>query len=847
MFMIFLPLINNVTLLLSLSILYSIISRRWDYTSVWHRVIAGILFGLVAVAGMMNPLKLQPGVIFDGRSIILSIGGLFGGPITAVISTLISSVYRIYLGGAGYIMGVLVIVTSSTIGVIYYYIRKKYPKITQIGYLLLFGIIVHVNMLILTSALPSSMSFQVLETIALPVLIIYPTGSLLMCLLLLQQESRRKVIQALKESEEEYRLLVEKASSSIVKLDSSGRIVFINSFAQNLFGYTAKDVIGKFVLGTIIQQKNNSVREFAKIIYDLFQNQDKHATAETEVVCKNGEIKWISWTYKVIVEDKNADPLEILCIGTDITQKKKAELALSESEKKYRQLYESLMDGYVKADMGGRITDCNQAFQELLGYTKDELLELTFNDITPKRWHEYERSLINEYFFTKGHTQLYEKEYIRKDGEIISIELRTYLSTDQDLSATGMWAIVRDISNRKKFENELLRSEEKYRTTIELAADTILIGDKNGDIIGANLKATELTGYSIDELIGRNISALFVENALVNKPLRYDLLEAGKVLINERLICKKDGSEVCVEMNSKKMPHNTYISMIRDITQRINTEKCLRENELLLKKQNAEYLALNEDLKETNLKIREINDKLVKATEKAQEGDRLKSAFLANMSHEIRTPMNGIIGFSELLLRPNLTKAEQTKYTEIIIKSSKQLLSIINDIIDISKIEAGQVTLNKTNIQVDQTISDVYNLYCEAARRKSISLVLSIPKNSNPLIIHSDETKIQQVLGNLINNAIKFTEKGNVNVGYQIKDREIEVFVKDNGIGIDPENHTLIFERFRQVEGANSSSVTGTGLGLAISKSLVGIMGGKIWVESSKGKGATFFFTIPLH
>lgn len=844
--MIFLPLVNNITLLLSLSILYSIISRRWDYSSIWHRVIAGVLFGIVAITGMMNPLKLQPGVIFDGRSIILSIGGLFGGPITATISTLMSSMYRIYIGGPGAYMGVGVIVSSSLLGVVYYYIRRRYKKAINIAFLLIFGVIVHLNMLILTSVLPASMSNEVLRIIALPVLIIYPTGSLLMCLLFLQQEYRFKVIKALKESEEKYRLLVEKASSPIVKLDSSGRIIFINSFAQELIGFPPSEVFGKFAVGSIIQNNSNSFKEFAKVIEELIDKPEKYANTETEITCKNGSIKWVSWNYKVITEEKNTSYIEILCVGNEITEKKKVELALIESEQKYRQLYESLRDGFVNIDLGGKIKDCNIAFLEMIGYSKKELFTLTNYDITPKRWHEFERSLLNEHFFKLGYTQLYEKEYLKKTGEIVSVELRTYLATDENLRATGMWAIVRDVSQRKKIENELIKSEEKYRTTIELAADTIILGDEKGKLISANLKATELTGYSIDELRTMNISQLFSKSTLNKSPLRYDLLEEGKVIINERLIQRKDGSEVHVEMNSKKMPYNTYISIIRDITERINIEKSLRENEQLLRKQNAEYQALNEELNETNQKIREINEKLITVSEKAQESDRLKSSFLANMSHEIRTPMNGIIGFSDLLQRPNITQSEINKYADIITKSSKQLLSIINDIIDISKIEAGQVTINISPIDINQLLKDIFNLYSVPSKNRNISLKLSFPKNSNSLTINSDETKINQIVGNLVSNAIKFTTNGEIEIGYIIKDSCLELFVKDTGIGIDPENHSLIFERFRQVEGTSSSSINGTGLGLAISKSLVEMLGGKIWVDSALGCGASFYFTLPL-
>lgn len=843
--MVFLPLINNITLILSLSILYSLISQKWDYSSIWHKVLAGILFGFVAILGMLNPLKLQPGVIFDGRSIILSIGALFGGPITAIISVLISSLYRIYLGGAGAIMGVSVIVSSSAIGIAYHYFRLKNKKNTRVFYLFLFGVVVHIVMLLLTSTLPSNMNHEVLDTIALPVITIYPIASLFICLLFLQQESRRKVSIALKESEENYRQLVENASSIIIKLDSFGRINFMNTYAQQLSGYSLNELKGKHAIGAIIQKENSSFKVFAQTIENLLYNPNEHALTETEIVCKYGEIKWVSWTYKVIKNEDLSDSIEILCIGTEISQKKKTEIALLESERKYRQLYESLLDGYAKVDMGGRIIDCNQAYQEMTGYSKEELFKLTYNDITPSKWHDYEKSIINEDFFIKGYTPIYEKEYIRKDGNIITVELRTYLYSDNENKAIGMWAMVRDITERKRIENELIKSEEKYRSIIELAADTILLGDSNGNIIGANLKAVELTGYTIDELMGKNISSLFTKEILDKKPLQYEALKQGKVIISERIIVRKDDKEVPVEMNSKLMPQNTYISMIRDITERINNEKILRESEQQLRKQNAEYIALNEDLNKSNERIREINDVLIRTTEKAQESDRLKSAFLANMSHEIRTPMNGIIGFSDLLLQENLKKEDQKRYVEIIIRSSKQLLSIINDIIDISKIEAGQVTIYKKSFNLDAVITDTFNLYLEEAKRKNNKLKISIPNSSSSLVLNTDATKLTQVVGNLVNNAIKFTQDGNIEIGYTQKDSIVEIFVKDTGIGIDPANHALIFERFRQVDGVSTSSIAGTGLGLAISKSLVELMGGKIWVESAKGEGAKFFFTIP--
>jgi PAS domain S-box-containing protein len=304
--MIIQTLINNITLLLSLSILYSLISRKWDYSSLWHQLIAGVLFGFVAIAGMMNPLQLQPGVIFDGRSIILSIGALFGGPIVAIISTIISSIFRFYLGGVGTLMGISVITSSSMLGVIYHYIRKKYPKSNKIGYLFLFGLIVHINMLILTLTLPSNLINEVLKDITLPILILYPIGSLLICLLFKFQESGRKMIISLKGSEEKYRLLVERASSTIIKLNRYGRIIFVNAFAQSSFGYNLEELIGKSVVGSLVENNRVNLREFSDIIDELFQNQKTYKTLEVEIVCKNGERKWVSWTCKAI-QDANSN------------------------------------------------------------------------------------------------------------------------------------------------------------------------------------------------------------------------------------------------------------------------------------------------------------------------------------------------------------------------------------------------------------------------------------------------------------------------------------------------------------------------------------------------------------
>jgi signal transduction histidine kinase len=236
---------------------------------------------------------------------------------------------------------------------------------------------------------------------------------------------------------------------------------------------------------------------------------------------------------------------------------------------------------------------------------------------------------------------------------------------------------------------------------------------------------------------------------------------------------------------------------------------------------------------------------LVKAKEKAEESDRLKSAFLANMSHEIRTPMNGIMGFAELLKTPNLTGEKQQRYISIIEQSGVRMLNIINDLINISKLESGQMEVVYSELNVDDQFEFLYSFFEPEAKNKGVDLLVRLPMPSSHALLISDQEKIYAVLTNLIKNAIKFTNTGTIEFGYEYKDEYFEFFVKDTGIGISPEKQKVIFERFIQADSSLTSEYEGSGLGLAIAKAYVEMLGGTIWVESEPGIGTQFYFTIP--
>lgn len=245
----------------------------------------------------------------------------------------------------------------------------------------------------------------------------------------------------------------------------------------------------------------------------------------------------------------------------------------------------------------------------------------------------------------------------------------------------------------------------------------------------------------------------------------------------------------------------------------------------------------------TYRKLAEIE--ILKAKERAEESDRLKSAFLANMSHEIRTPMNGILGFAELLKDPDLTGDKQVEYIDIIEESGVRMLNLINDIVDISKIEAGLIEVFKTNININESIDYMYSFFKPEAEAKDLEFILNVPEKSDLIFINTDKEKLYAILTNLVKNAIKYTNRGSIEIGFINKSKNIEFYIKDTGIGIPEERQKSVFDRFIQADTSNKIMQEGAGLGLAITKSFVEVLDGVIWLESKEGEGTTFYFSLP--
>jgi len=397
------------------------------------------------------------------------------------------------------------------------------------------------------------------------------------------------------------------------------------------------------------------------------------------------------------------------------------------------------------------------------------------------------------------------------------------------------WNIGIDITERFLFETSLIKEKSLLNSLINSIPDLIFYKNTDGVYLGCNPAFSKFYSVENKEIIGKT------DNEIFEPLLAQFFLESDKEILQlqsskkyEKWVEQTNAEPLMLETIKTPFFDNAgniigIVGVSRDMTQRFK-----------------------------------VQEQLKRAKEKAENADRLKSAFLSNMSHEIRTPMNAIVGFSNLLSAPNLSQNETNEYIRYINNSSNNLLTLIDDIIDTAKIEAGEIKIQKANTNINQILNELFKTYNELRLKRdksSIDIVLKY-ENKTDFEISTDPNRFRQIVSNLINNALKFTDEGFIEFGYTIckitdsnkhkisvdaahNQAFLQFYVKDTGIGIRAEKIGEIFNRFGQVHQINNRNVGGTGLGLTISKSLVELLGGSIWVESQPEKGSTFYFSIP--
>jgi PAS domain S-box-containing protein len=615
------------------------------------------------------------------------------------------------------------------------------------------------------------------------------------------------------ESEMKYRQLLDFASDSFFQGNHKGDFIMVNNTASEFTGYTKEELL-KMNMKDLF---SSDILNEKPLRYDLLQ-QGLTLKVERQIKKKNGQHVFVEMSSKIMPDGTYQSFIR------DITDRKTIENELRESEAKYREaytfqeaLFNAIPDVLGIQDSKHNVIRYNAAGYALVNKTPEDIVNYKCYELIGRETPCEDCATIQT-FTTKQPSSV--EKYIDEMDRYFDI--RSYPIFDNNGEIKFIIEHLRDISKQKRAEALLMESEELYRSVLSNISFVSFILDSNGVF-----KLSEGTGLNKLGLKPGQVIGLSVFDVYRNYPV---ILSAAKEAIagkESRIVVDVLGvtfDTVFTPVFDENGKVQKVIGLANDITESILAQKAIEQK-------NNEILVQNEELK--------------KAKAKAEESDRLKSAFLANMSHEIRTPMNAICWFSKLLLNVN-SDEKKNSYVDIINKNGQQLLSIINDIIDISKIESGQVTVSTNKFSVNSMLDEVYSTFFSSASTKNLGFIIKKGLSTSNDIIVSDEIKLKQILNNLVFNAVKFTSQGGIEIGYTPIEGHLEFFVKDSGIGIPDSASELIFERFRQVENATIDSRKGVGLGLPISKAYVELLGGKIWCTSEHGKGTTFFFTI-LH
>lgn len=620
----------------------------------------------------------------------------------------------------------------------------------------------------------------------------------------IENTTRKKTEELLNKTEESYQNLFEANPHPLwVYQRETLRFLAVNATAINHYGFSNQEFLGMSIVDIHPQ-------EDIPTLLDQLQNveSDLHEMGVWRHYKKNGEIIWVEITvHKIDWCQQKA----VVVLAHDVTERKMAEEELKTALQQLEFHENNSPLAVIEFNNKFQVTKWSENAKSIFGWEAEEVLGNKIDELLWVHDDDAQRiaDLWADMFASKKTSNCYTNRNYRKDGAVITCEWYNSALVDFNNKLISMHSLVMDITEREKAEKSLLDSNTLNQSLLQAIPFGMHIVDETGDILFVN----EIMKRQIGTVaIGKKCWELYRDNGTrcLNCPLPSGIT-VGKTSVSES--------------------YNIFGGRVSQIS----------HSSMLFKGQKA-MLEIFQDITER----KHIETELIFAKEMAEESDQLKTSFLANMSHEIRTPLNSIIGFSEMLTDPDYDSTQQFHIARMIYLSGNKLLSIINNILEISRIEAGQVKVEKNLFVVNNLIKEIEKECLFKSIEKGLDLILDPENPKEEIHLLSDKGKIKQILLNFVSNAIKFTRQGTITIGFQLINNSVEFSVKDTGIGIAREFHEKIFEHFRQVEDANTRKYGGNGLGLSISKGLVNILGGDIWMQSEKGKGSTFCFSIPV-
>ncbi len=827
----FLALVQNISILIALAVVYQMIMRRWEKDSLGVQVLSGFLFGAVAIVGMMTPLRFSPGIIFDGRSIILGISGLFGGPIAAAIAAVTSAAYRFYLGGAGALVGGAVIVEAAALGVGYHYLRKRNPRLKDPIPLLGFGFLVHVVMLLLMFALPGGAGWEVFYRIGLPILTVYPLAMMLLCRLFVDNEERFHAEKTLIENEEQYRTLVENCSGIIWETDTSARFTFISPQVRSILGYEPSEMIGRSVFDFMDPQSSEEnrgrfelAREHSGVILDV----------ENRLLTRDG---------RIIAVETRATPITspegVWCgfrgIDFDISGQKRMEEELRESEKKYRNIFDNAVEGIFQTTPEGRYRIVNPAFAQMFGYESPEEMITAVTSIGEQLYvnPEDRKRLIEMMRESEGMVRGFEVQLRRKDGSHFWVSINARMIRDGEGGALFLEGTCMDITKLERAEEVSRESEAQLRNIIASIPNAMVYcvrigadGSREFKYVSGAVQA--LHGCSADE-------------AMADASLLYD-----SVVAEERAeLARQEESAVAAMQEFKRVlrvkdPDGTPRWILLTSQPRVRLE-------------DGSVLYDGVELDITDLKrAEEEKDRLEARLAQAQKMEAV-GTLAGGIAHDFNNILGIILGYAEIAGFHLAPDSQARQGLDEVIKATYRAKDLVKQILTFSR-KSDQ---EQRPLQLVPVVKETLKLL-RATLPTTIEIRQEIDLGPGDDVVMADATQMHQVLMNLATNSgHAMREHGGVfrvalslvrfNPGDSAKPIGIDpgeyvrMTVEDTGTGMDPATIERIFDPYFTTKLAGE----GTGLGLAVVHGIIKEHKGAITVYSEPRKGTVFHLYLP--
>ncbi len=633
------------------------------------------------------------------------------------------------------------------------------------------------------------------------------------------EQDRQQMEATLRRSEAKFRAVVENSEDGILFLDAQGVVHYRSPSYTRINGFTNEERLGRNGFETM---HPDDVEPLLRYWEDVVQHPGLSLKAEYRIIHKDGTCRWHETLAQNLLDNPHIQA--IVAVSRDITERKAAEAALHASAEQYSAILRSALDGFWITDLQGRFLEVNDAACQILGYPREELLHMAVRDVEVQETAaDVQRHIAR---MSETGADRFETRHRRKDGRVVDLEASIHYLRP----AARLFVFVRDITERKVAEAAL-----RLQSAIgaHIAEGVNLVRASDGVLIYTNPKLEAMFGYGPGELLGRPVSIL-------NAPTRegspadiaheiIDTLLATGTWKGELENVRKDGTHFWSYASASQFEHlgseSVMLTVQLDISERKQAEAALRQ--------------LNTELEQ----------RVAARTAELVQANRLKDEFLANMSHELRTPLASILGLAEVLekgLHGQLND-EQASAVQMLRASGEHLLALINDILDLSKVEAGKMELELEAVEVEAVCQASLKFIQPAARKKNLRI--SFRHDFQVAIVTADSRHLKQMLVNLLSNAVKFTPGGG-QVGLEVEGdagaHEAHFIVWDTGIGIPPERQGDLFQPFVQLDGSLARRYEGTGLGLALVRSLAALHGGRVAVASAGvGQGARFTFTLP--